>query len=54
MYLLPARQDRRQRGIFDEDLVPETTVVRMGKIIKEKYPSWARRPGGGAATAVRW
>jgi superfamily II DNA or RNA helicase len=28
-----------ERGIFDEELVPEElTVVRMGKIIKDKYP----------------
>ena len=28
-----------ERGLFDEDLVPEElTQVRMGKIIKEKYP----------------
>ena len=28
-----------ERGIFDEELVPEElTQVRMGKIIKEKYP----------------
>jgi superfamily II DNA or RNA helicase len=28
-----------ERGLFDEDLVPEElTVVRMGKIIKDKYP----------------
>jgi superfamily II DNA or RNA helicase len=28
-----------ERGIFDEDLVPEElTQVRMGKIIKDKYP----------------
>jgi superfamily II DNA or RNA helicase len=28
-----------ERGIFDEELVPEDlTVVRMGKIIKDKYP----------------
>lgn len=29
-----------ERGLFDEELVPEElTQVRMGKIIKEKYPS---------------
>jgi hypothetical protein len=28
-----------ERGLFDEDLVPEElTQIRMGKIIKEKYP----------------
>ncbi|UPK32155.1 DEAD/DEAH box helicase [Bradyrhizobium sp. 186] len=28
-----------ERGLFDEELVPEDlTVVRMGKIIKDKYP----------------
>jgi superfamily II DNA or RNA helicase len=28
-----------ERGLFDEDLVPEElTVVRMGKIVKDKYP----------------
>jgi hypothetical protein len=28
-----------ERGIFDEELVPEElTQVRMGKIIKDKYP----------------
>ena len=28
-----------ERGLFDEDLIPEElTQVRMGKIIKEKYP----------------
>jgi superfamily II DNA or RNA helicase len=28
-----------ERGLFDEELVPEElTVLRMGKIIKEKYP----------------
>lgn len=28
-----------ERGLFDEDLVPEElTVIRMGKIIKDKYP----------------
>jgi superfamily II DNA or RNA helicase len=28
-----------ERGLFDEDLVPEElTVVRLGKIIKDKYP----------------
>ncbi len=28
-----------ERGIFDEELVPEElTVVRMGKIVKDKYP----------------
>ncbi|WP_374312858.1 DEAD/DEAH box helicase [Dongia sp.] len=28
-----------ERGLFDEELVPEElTIVRMGKIIKEKYP----------------
>lgn len=34
-------QDRRtiERGLFDEELVPEElTQVRMGKIIKEQYP----------------
>jgi superfamily II DNA or RNA helicase len=31
-----------ERGIFDEELVPEElTQVRMGKIIKEKYPELA-------------
>ena len=29
----------KERGLFDEELVPEEiTVVRMGKIIKERYP----------------
>jgi hypothetical protein len=29
-----------ERGLFDEELVPEElTQVRMGKIIKDKYPS---------------
>src|SRR5690606_11910642 len=28
-----------ERGLFDEELVPEElTQVRMGKIVKEKYP----------------
>ena len=28
-----------ERGLFDEELVPEElTQVRMGKIIKDKYP----------------
>src|SRR3979490_1154534 len=28
-----------ERGLFDQELVPEElTVVRMGKIIKDKYP----------------
>src|SRR6202047_5171888 len=28
-----------ERGLFDEELVPEElTVVRLGKIIKDKYP----------------
>ena len=28
-----------ERGMFDEELVPEElTQVRMGKIIKDKYP----------------
>jgi superfamily II DNA or RNA helicase len=34
-------QDRRalERGLFDEELVPqELTQLRMGKIVKEKYP----------------
>jgi len=34
-------QDKRtvERGLFDEELVPEElTQVRMGKIIKERYP----------------
>jgi hypothetical protein len=34
-------QDRTtlERGLFDEELVPEElTQVRMGKIIKDKYP----------------
>ena len=31
-----------ERGIFDEELVPEElTQVRMGKIVKEKYPELA-------------
>jgi superfamily II DNA or RNA helicase len=37
-------QDRNaiERGLFDEELVPEElTQVRMGKIIKEKYPELA-------------
>ena len=37
-------QDRNsiERGLFDEELVPEElTQVRMGKIIKEKYPDLA-------------
>jgi hypothetical protein len=29
----------KERGLFDEELVPEEiTVVRMGKIIKDRYP----------------
>lgn len=35
-------QDKRtiERGLFDEDLVPEElTQIRMGKIIKDKYPN---------------
>jgi hypothetical protein len=29
-----------ERGLFDEELVPEElTQVRMGKIIKEKFPN---------------
>jgi len=29
-----------ERGLFDEELVPEElTVIRMGKIIKDKYPN---------------
>ncbi len=32
-----------ERGLFDEELVPEElTQVRMGKIIKEKYPDLAQ------------
>ena len=28
-----------ERGLFDEELVPEElTQMRMGKIVKEKYP----------------
>ena len=28
-----------ERGLFDEELVPEElTQVRLGKIIKDKYP----------------
>jgi hypothetical protein len=30
----------KERGLFDEELVPEEiTVVRMGKIIKDRYPN---------------
>lgn len=38
----PLLQDKTalERGLFDEELVPEElTQVRMGKIIKEKYPT---------------
>jgi hypothetical protein len=29
-----------ERGLFDEELVPEElTQVRMGKIVKEKFPN---------------
>ena len=32
-------KDSVERGLFDEDLVPEElTQIRLGKIIKEKYP----------------
>ena len=39
-----------ERGLFDKELVPEElTQVRMGKIIKDKYPELDRgRPGGRA------
>lgn len=39
--IAPLLQDKTavERGLFDEELVPEEiTQVRMGKIIKEKYP----------------
>jgi hypothetical protein len=45
-----------ERGLFDEELVPEElTQVRMGKIVKEKFPelSDAGRPGSRAATCHR-
>jgi hypothetical protein len=33
-----------ERGLFDEELVPEElTQVRMGKIIKDKYPSLMKK-----------
>ncbi len=35
-----------ERGIFDEELVPEElTQVRMGKIIKDRYPELAEKDG---------
>jgi hypothetical protein len=38
-----------ERGLFDEELVPEElTQVRMGKIIKDKYPELDGRSGGRA------
>ena len=37
-----------ERGIFDEELVhEELTQVRMGKIIKDRYPGLTRRGRGG-------
>lgn len=39
--IAPLLQDKTalERGLFDEELIPEElTQVRMGKIIKEKYP----------------
>jgi hypothetical protein len=39
--IAPLLQDKTalERGLFDEELVPEElTQVRMGKIVKEKYP----------------
>ena len=42
-----------ERGLFDEELVPEElTQVRMGKIIKDKYPA-ARRGGSGSRSPAR-
>ena len=33
-----------ERGLFDEELVPEElTQVRMGKIVKDKYPNLTRK-----------
>ena len=41
-----------ERGLFDEELVPEElTQVRMGKIIKDRYPELDRRRPGGRAPA---
>ena len=44
-----------ERGLFDEELVPEElTQVRMGKIVKDKYPAAGRgRPGGGSPARHR-
>ena len=44
-----------ERGLFDEELVPEElTQVRMGKIVKDKYPGVEQRgPGGGAPARDR-
>lgn len=39
-------QDKQtiERGLFDEEVVPqELTQVRMGKIIKDKYPNWMQK-----------
>ena len=41
-----------ERGLFDEELVPEElTQVRMGKIVRDKYPELGRRRSGGRAPA---
>jgi hypothetical protein len=41
-----------ERGLFDEELVPEElTQVRMGKIIKDKYPELDDGGSGGRAPA---
>jgi hypothetical protein len=41
-----------ERGLFDEELVPEElTQVRMGKIIKDKYPELDEGGSGGGAPA---
>ena len=44
-----------ERGIFDKEVVPEElTQVRMGKIVRDKYPGADRRgPGGGAPACHR-
>ena len=34
-------KDTLERGMFDEELVPEElTQVRMGKVVSDKYPDW--------------
>ena len=44
-----------ERGLFDEELVPEElTQVRIGKIVKDRYPELSEeRPGGGAPARRR-